>query len=734
MEKHPDFAAEELHLATTIADMQLIIEQLQQDIQSRGRQIGDSLKVKDEISAYVHSLMRNDNSSKIYDIEGALASPYFGRVDFKDDDAADFEKFHIGRVKVARLEIAGTEDILVFDWRDPVSTIFYECHGGRASYEVLGRYQYSGDVRLKRQYKIEQGELKQIVDDYILDQVRSRQEQALIADPLLRERLLAGTGDKLKDIVVSIQSEQNKIIRETLHQVMVIQGVAGSGKSTVGLHRLSYLLYNEKLDPQKLIIIAPNRIFLDYISELLPEIDAADVRQMVWDDLAAEITQQEWSIHTENRLELLLSNSAANASERTRLLLCTKLKGSPAFLKVLETYWERKIEQFCLKLTPVSLFDGQLTIDRQQQIDKFMEDSRTPYNDRLRGLMQYIRFRIRNFLEVRGAKQARSSKEDPALERFTREGDEFLERHFKKWEPLTLLTAYQEVYKNKANFKVAALKKEELPIIVEYSLSLLQTGQVEREDLAPLCYLKALLDGWQHVAKFNHIVVDEAQDMNAFEFTILKMLSANKSFTIMGDLSQGIHTYRSIDSWQTLLKEVFGDTRTVYREILYSYRSAKEIVDLFNKVMPAGSSRALPVYEVGRAPVIEQVSSNEAGACKIIEILDAYRALNFRSIGIITKLETESNDLYQQLQTHAKAVADSIHLVTGQAATYRGGISLLPVTLAKGLEFDAVIIWNASAKQYTADTFDARLLYVALSRAMHSLHVLYQGNLTPLLR
>jgi len=734
MEKHPDYEAEKLHLEHTIQDMKAIIAQLEQDINSRARQIGDSLKVKDEISAYVHSLMRNDNSSKIYDIEGALPSPYFGRVDFRDDDAVDFDCFHIGRVKVARPEITGTEDILVFDWRDPVSTIFYECHGGRASYDVLGRYHYSGDVRLKRQYKIEQGELKQIVDDYILDQVLNRQEQALIADPLLRERLLAGAGDKLKDIVVSIQSEQNKIIRETLNQVMVIQGVAGSGKSTVGLHRLSYLLYNEKLDPQKLIIIAPNRIFLDYISELLPEIDAADVRQMVWDDLAAEITQTEWSLYTENRLEFLLSNQAADGQQRTRLLLCAKLKGSQAFVTVLEAYWERKIEQFCLKLEPISLFDGQLTIDRQQQIDKFMEDSRTPYNARLRGLIQYIRFRVRNFLEVLEAKQTRTTKDNPALERFSQEGEAFLERHFKKWEPLSLFAAYQEVYKSKLHLKAAALKKEEVSIITDYTLALLQTGQVEREDLAPLCYLKFLIDGWQHITKFNHIVVDEAQDMNALEFTILKMLSANKSFTIMGDLSQGIHTYRSIDTWQTLLKDVFGDTRTVYREILYSYRSAKEIVELFNKVMPPGSSRALPVYEVGRSPIIEQVPSSEAAALRIVEILDSYSSLNFRSIGIITKLEAESNQLYQQLQTLSGASTHNIHLVTGQAATYRGGISILPVTLAKGLEFDAVIIWNASASQYTTAAFDSRLLYVALSRAMHSLHVLYQGKLTPLLR
>ena len=730
---HPEFAKEEVHLSQTIADMQSIVDQLRQDSSGRSKKISDSLVVKDEISAYVHSLMRNDNGSKIYDIEGALPSPYFGRVDFHDDDATEFEKFYIGRVKIARPEITGTHDILVFDWRDPVSTIFYECHGGRASYDVLDRYHYSGDVRLKRQYKIENGCLQQMVDDYILDQLLAQQEQALLADPLLRERLLTGAGDKLKDIVVSIQAEQNKIIRETLNQVMVIQGVAGSGKSTVGLHRLSYLLYNEKLDPKKLVVIAPNRIFLDYISELLPEIDAADVRQAVWDDLAIEITERQWSLSTTNRLELLLSQDKSLEAERTNLLLSAKAKGSPSIMTALESYWEKKLEQFCLKLEPISLFDDQITISRQQQIDKFLEDSRAPYNDRLRGLIQYIRFRVRNFLEVLEARDRGSQRDNTALARYRKEGDNFLERHVARWKPLDLLVAYQEVFKGKSHFKAIGLKKDDLAAFTEHTLSILASGQIEREDLAPLCYLKLLLDGWQHMTKFNHIVVDEAQDMNAMEFIILRRLSANQSFTIMGDLSQGIHAYRSIDSWQSLLKDVFADTRTVYREILYSYRSAKEIVELFNKVMPPGSSRAIPVYEVGRQPVLEQTDSFEETATRIAQLLISFADAKFRSVGIITKQESDSIALYEQLQTLADPDSPALHLISGQAATYKGGISILPVTLAKGLEFDAVIIANASADEFSTDAFDARLLYVALSRAMHRLHVFYQGKLTPLL-
>ena len=730
---HPDFAAEQAHLSATINDMHQIISDLRHDVSGRSQKIIDSLTVKDEISAYVHALMRDDHSAQIYDIESALPSPYFGRVDFRDDHGGDFESFYIGRVKIAHPDSTADGSILVFDWRDPVSTIFYECHDGRANYDVLDRYHYSGDVRLKRQYKIERSQLKQIVDDYILDQVLSRQEQALLADPLLRERLLAGAGDKLKDIVVSIQAEQNKIIRETLNQVMVIQGVAGSGKSTVGLHRLSYLLYNEKLDPKKLIVIAPNKIFLDYISELLPTIHAADVRQAVWHDLAAEITQHTWPLYSENRLTILLSKDKGQEQAKNRLLLTAKLKGSQHMLAILDAYIDRKTEQFCLKLEPITLFDDQLSISRQQLIDKFLEDHRSPYNVRLQSLIGYVRFRIRNFLEVHEARKNRSKKTDLVLENYQKESDTFLEKHFTSWKQLNLFAAYQDLYKNKQHFKAAGLKKEALSVVTDHTISVLSASQIESEDLAPLCYLKYLLDGWQHMPKFNHIVVDEAQDMNALEFSMLRKLSSNQSFTIMGDLSQGIHSYRSIDSWQTLLKEVFSDTRTIYREILYSYRSAKEIVDLFNKVMPPGSSQALPVYEAGRNPVIERVSSFTATANRIAELLVTSPLASHRTIGIITKLEADSIALHEHLSVVVPPEL-SLHLLTSQAKSYQGGISVLPVTLAKGLEFDAVIIANASAAEYGPGAFDARLLYVALSRAMHSLYILYQGTLTGLLR
>ncbi|WP_378954994.1 HelD family protein [Pelosinus sp. sgz500959] len=735
VKEHPDYALEKQHLDDTINEMKLIVSSLEIDIEKRVQQMRLSLEYKDQVSSYVHSMLKNDNIDKIYDIQGAVDSPYFGRVDFREDDTPLYESFYIGRVKISRLEINGIQDILVFDWRDPVATIFYECQDGRASYDVLGRYYYHGDVNLKRQYKITNGILEKISDDYIWDQIVARQHEAVIADPFLTERLLQGTSNKLKDIVTSIRAEQNKIIRETLNQVIIIQGVAGSGKSTIGLHRLSYLLYNEKLDPQKMMVIAPNKIFLDYICELLPEIDANDVGQSTFIDLVTMMTQTELILHKDEKTQLYLENKDKD-QRREQLSAVAKLKGSLEFIKVLEAWQFKKTEKFCLKLKEIKLFDGQLLITKEEQIAKVMEGNQLiiSYNERIQTLIGYIKFRVRNFLEVLEARQRKSKGEiDKKLEQYKKQGADFLGRHFTNWLANDLILAYMEVFRDKSIFKVVKQKKYDLTFITEYCLDILGEGKVEKEDLAPLCYLKYLLDGFHHITRFEHIVVDEAQDLNALEFTVLRLLSRNSSFTIMGDMSQGITSYRSIDNWQILMKDVFADVKSIYREVNYSYRSAREIVECFNSVMPSGYSAAIPVYEIGHQPTFEQVTTTQENISAIVEAIEKFQQLGCKSIGILTKLDRESLLIYHTLKREPFNISN-INLITNDTVTYQGGISILPITLAKGLEFDGVIIGNASDKEFKENSFDHKLLYVALSRALYYLYIVYRGTITPLLK
>ena len=729
-DQHQDYAVEKQHLSATQTEMKEIITLLQYDIDERFQRRQTALALRDEVSAYVHEMLRGDNSKKIYDLENALDNPYFGRVDFREDGTADFHEFYIGRTKAARLEINGPKDILVFDWRDPVAAVFYECQEGRASYDVMDRYHYSGDVALKRQYKIERGELKAISDNYILNQVTARQEEALLADPSLRERLCEGAAEKLKDIISSIQAEQNRIIREPLHQVTVIQGVAGSGKSTIGLHRLSYLLYSGNLQPERLIVIAPNRIFLDYISELLPEIDAADVSQKVWEDLARVIIGEAFEVVADDRLERIL---AGDDRATVKLLQdCAALKGSLDFIAVLENYVEQKAKTFCLKLSEINLFSGKLTITVREQLDQFMEAATSPYRERLEQLSRFIAFKVNNRIDVMQAAVDKGQGLEEELLRFRREAAAFLKKHSKNWRCPTALEAYLELFGRKDVFKPVKDKKFDLEAIRSHSRELLASGRVEREDLAPLAYLAILLHGRQKLVKYDHMVIDEAQDLNALEFAVLKQLSANGSFTIMGDLSQGIHSYRSIGNWNVVIKEVFADAKAEYREIRHSYRSAKEIIDIFNRVMPKGHSKAIPVYEIGRKPSAQKADSAEHGIACVLAALQKFQACGAKSIAVITKLERQAKALHAALQETADDL--SLHLVSGEGAKYLGGISILPVALAKGLEFDGVIIWNASAAEFKATPTDARLLYVALSRALHNLHIIYQGEMTPLLR
>lgn len=734
-DKSSDFLYEEKHLAGTLDEMKQIVKALENDIDNRVHQIRDSVSIKDEISAYVHSLMKSDNAAKIYDIERAFGNPYFGRVDFKEDEADEFEVFYIGRTKITRLTIDTVKDILVFDWRDPVSTVFYECHDGRATYDVQGRYVYSGDVRLKRQFKIEEGRLLAMSDDNIVGKIMARQEGALIADPFLLERLLQGASDRLKDIVTSIRSEQNRIIRESINQVTVIQGVAGSGKSTIGLHRLSFLLYNEKLKADRLVVIAPNRIFLDYISDLLPEIDAQDVKQMTFQDLAVAMMQVNPVISKEDTSWIWLDKSPANSKRREQLAGVVRWKGSPDFIGVMESFAERKLEKFCLKLKDIMLFDGQLVITKEQQLDKIVDGANVPYNERLRSLQKYLRFRVKNFVEVLEARNERGDRgiSDKLVEAYRKEGDTFTAKHSSKWPFLDLLSGYAEVFRDIPAWKSVKKKNVDIEFIASHSLAILQDGQIEQEDLAPLCCFKSLIDGLDHIEKFDHIVVDEGQDLNLLEYQILRRLSRNTSFTIMGDMLQGIYAQRGLDSWQVLLKEVFGDDKWRYHEVNYSYRSAKEIVDFFNRVMPEGRTRAIPVYEIGFAPLLESADSDLDGLHKLAKRLDEYVQKGCKSIGILTREEQDAEKVCEGLKRVAPHLS-SINLVTRSTAAYQGGITVAPVMLAKGLEFDGVVLWNASDKEFSTDPYDAKLLYVALSRAMYYLTVFYQGRLTPLLR
>lgn len=404
------------------------------------------------------------------------------------------------------------------------------------------------------------------------------------------ERLQQGVDKKLKGIVETIRVEQNEVIREDLEQVIIVQGAAGSGKSTVALHRISYLLYSyPNLNASDIVVIAPNKLFLDYISEVLPDLDAKGVKQITFQDLITTITGLQYTLHKDEKMEMFLEGKPGHLYTVVQNLLMesSKLKGSLTFMKALEDFIKEKTITFTNNLQDITLYEGKLKISREEQVFKLQSDG-SPYNQRLENLKSYIEFKIDQFLNVsddpigqsakakvgktsskgyiqriqesyehemyygkeinqlapneRGKRRAELEKEQKQiLAQIKRETSSFLGTYFNDWATLSVRKAYQEILQEDWIQKLLPTNKYQTVLFMaQYTKGVLESGMVEKEDLAPLSYLKYLTDGFKELIKFRHIVVDEAQDLSPFEFKLLSMLSQNKSFTILGDLSQGI--------------------------------------------------------------------------------------------------------------------------------------------------------------------------------------------------
>ncbi|MDA8441117.1 MAG: AAA family ATPase [Peptococcaceae bacterium] len=701
---HPDYKQEVQHLDATIAAMRESIPELE----SAGYAVNawDSevdINAKRMVAKYKHR--------KADALRGALENPYFGRVDFVEDEIDLPETFYLGRTG-----FNGPEEFQVVDWRAPKATVFYESQGGRAAYAVRGE-KYYGEVNLKRQYQINAGSLEKFWDDQVLSTLIAGAPGQHPPDAALLNRLQQGTA-KLKDIVETIRGEQNVIIRQPLDQITVVQGCAGSGKSTIALHRVSYLLYNYKnLQAPRVAIIAPNRLFLDYISAVLPGLELEEIKQFTFTELCRSVLGLQ-SV-TVNLLAEGVPDTAVQAAP-----------GSLAFKTLLDDYVQQKQAEFSDSLADISMYDGYLLVTRAELRQKFTEGN-NPYNRRIASLRKYLEFRINYFLETSDSPlsgkpsakqpikgylqrvrekygQAGRRQLQDALLAITREREELIQTLMLTWRPLSVDAVFAGVT------GVSGISGENI-------------ARLSRSSLAGLCYVKHLLDGFEH--KFQHLVVDEAQDMSPLEFVVLKLMCHN-SFTILGDLAQAITPDAGIDNWQLLATEVFSPHQAEFFELTQSYRSTREIVKFANQVIPVGLPRGVPVYRSGEVPGIEWMADWEHTVLRCRELIAAYRAKGCQTMAIICKAASEAECVFHALAAELGEPRD-LHLIAAASTRYEGGLSVVPIVLAKGLEFDAVIVWNASRERFTPTALDAKLLFVALSRPLHYLHVLFTGELTP---
>lgn len=640
---------------------------------------------------------------------------YFGRLDFQEEGNENAKPLYIGKAGVAD---QSTADPMIIDWRAPVSSMFYSFTGGEeAAFYQSPEGLIEGDIHLKRSIAIRQQNLLRVVDTYVKGEGN---ESA--TDEFLLYRLGENKDNRLRDIVSTIQAEQNDIIRTEKNTPLIIQGVAGSGKTTVALHRLAYLIYEyrEHLLPEKMIIFAPNAMFLDYISNVLPALGVGGIQQTTFGEWALDLLEHEIQLNdTTEQLAhwFSLDNTQIAAADESIELF----KGSMQFKEMIEDCLVN-YETTALPDKDFEAWEG--SVLSVEKIRSWYIDQK---KDPLAKRRERITTRIKNWVdsEVKKVPERHRQKE------LKKKAGQRLRTYLKSWPKHTAVTFYQSLFNEKKQPEyVPETFLNELPTGAAYeTLKSCKMKKVNLEDLAPLVFIHQRLNGIERKEEFHHTVLDEAQDFSPFQISVLKDRTRSRSFTILGDLSQGIHDYQGIRTWDEF-KKVFNG-QTGYFELKKSYRSTMEIIRFANAVLSAGSqpvTLAEPVFRSGNDVKIISVSADQR-ISSVIQTVKNLQKEEIHSVAVVGRTEEECQELYYELKNSGL----SAHLITASQQDYSGGLSVVPVYLTKGLEFDAVLIIDADAEHYPITERNAKLLYVGCTRALHDLHVFFTGECSPIL-
>ncbi|BFT71724.1 HelD family protein [Paenibacillus sp. P36] len=646
----------------------------------------------------------------------AVDEPYFGRLDFQESGTASSQPLYIGKSGV---EDERTGQLLVIDWRAPVASLFYSFTGGldAASYDSPDGL-IEGLVYLKRNLVVRKQILQRVVDTY------DRTEDSLaVGDEFLLYRLGENKDNKLRDIVSTIQAEQDRIIRAAKNTALIIQGVAGSGKTTVALHRLAFLLYQyrEQVRAERMIIFAPNSMFLDYISGVLPELGVGNIQQSTFTDWALDVLDQEVKLADQ---ALTLQTWFSLGSKRPPLddNAPGRFKGSIAFKQYLDDCLT-KFESSYVPSADFIPWEGVKLPLANIREWFFVENKHYPLVKR----RERVVARIKRWMEM----QLDKIWEQTRKKELKKKSSQRLRTYLTSWPEHSAFSFYKMLFaeNNRPDSLPAELLHKLPEPIVSASLKLFKKKEVQLEDLAPLLYIHTRLYGISSDRLFDHVVIDEAQDFSPFQVAVLDSYTRNSSFTILGDLSQGIHAYQGIKDWKEF-SSLFQEEQGGYFELERSYRSTMEIIQFANLVLQRGVENpllAVPVFRSGNKVRVLQTDLKQ----RIPLLLQAIATLQqgtSSTIAVVARTEKQAEDLHDVL---TKAGIET-NLITSKQRVYRGGISVVPVYLTKGLEFDAVLLMDVTAAHYEATLMDAKLLYVGCTRALHELWLMAPGDLSPL--
>ena len=630
---------------------------------------------------YVKEEMYRTIDRKLAEFTKLKESPYFGKVNFEDDGYA--EQIYVGRYG---LTPEGSFDAAIVDWRAPVASLFYKGTLGKTSYKSPDG-EVPVDILARRQIMVKKGKLEGFFDSDVD-----------VKDDILQMILSSNAGEKLKDIVMTIQREQDEIIREERMKVVVVNGVAGSGKTTIALHRVAYLLYNfrEQLG-DKVLILGPNDIFIDYIGDVLPTLGESNVNQQTFAHFAIkEIGLNEPVVDFTAYLEEVLKGNEEVIKE-------IKYKAGEGFISILDKKCE-ELEGNYFNFKPVKFFDEEVVgleeinelfekhykymplFRRSQKIKRVITSKLKDKRDEL----------VRNLNAEVKDKLANLSEEELVIEQ---NNIEFQRR-------IRVREIVRELMKQKENLEDWIDNESIVDIYKEFT----NTDELSYLDLPAILYLMIKLDGKKTKQDIKHIVIDEAQDYSMLQFIVLKELTGCRSYTIVGDANQRLIKVEE-EPAMLKLKLLFGGFVKNYA-LNKSYRSTFQIMEYASKLLDENA--IVPFVRKGKYDVEEvEVKDEDDLIDTILETLEEYDDENYDNIAIITKDKNDLKNIAPELKKFTKILA-----FDREDVIYRGGKVIVPSYYAKGLEFDGVIIVNFD------DNTDDLVKYIMATRALHRLKII----------
>ena len=659
----------------------------------------DGFEALVELSQYINPVTDKiidyeEEEHKILLLEKMIKSPYFARIDFKFDDEDEFEKIYIGR---SSLRKNSYQEMYVYDWRSPIASIFYRFMTGEAFYDApCGRV--TGELNLKRQYEIKNGKLEYFFDSDVQ-----------IVDEFLRQLLSQNTTAKMKAIVETIQHEQDVVIRDMENDLLMVQGVAGSGKTSIALHRAAYLMYQglqTKLSANNIMIISPNSIFEQYISNVLPELGEDNVISSVFEDILSALLIGRKIQSRNDFLENLIVNSKYKEISRNSI----EFKTSSFFREILDQFLIDIPRQW-IEFEDV-YYEGKCVVSRQILKDKILGRTETPLGIKLEQLEDYI------LEQIFGTGKGRGNKEEKNL----------IKQEIQKFIKIDIVELYKILFSNEAYF-YSLLQNSNLSqgikSIWEYTRENLEADRLYYDDAIAIAYLYLKIYGTNKYKNIKQVVIDEAQDYYPLQYEIFNLLFSNAKFTILGDMKQTLAKKEDISFYEQIQK-ILNKKKSSLIMLDKSFRCTNEILNFSLKFIEK-SSQIKSFNRNGDSPKVYIADNSEIFIDEIVKEINLCQEKGFQSICLICK--TEKNSIY--LFNKIKHKLD-IQLIKNGSVSDLQGVFILPVYMSKGLEFDAVLICDADSQNYH-DEDDKNLLYVACTRALHKLSLFCENEVSPLI-